>query len=491
MQITVKTDKNNTQNILDLIEKMGYSLPCNCHGAHACSGTSYSFNCSLIPKEDTTITLPDSACHTGTDSQKSSANICGISLETIPCTTGNVDTLLVDLGTTTVALVLMDSTNGTISQKNVFSNPQIKLGADVISRIHASRKGHKEELSLLIRQGLQKETERLCKKGNHSPASIKKCLIGGNTTMIHLLMDYDCTPLATAPFLPKKETPAPFFANNVNVRILPWISGFIGGDITAGMLGCHFEHNILFPSRDAILLIDLGTNGEIVLTYKGKTYATATAAGPALEGGCLSCGIAAIPGAISHATLSRKRVKISTIDNKLPLGICGSGALSLAADLIQKKYVSENGILSSNYPEEGLYLGTTSQGKKLYFTPADFRQIQLATAAIGAGIDTLCREADILPENLSAIYLAGGFGFFLRPEDAITLRMLPPIGVSSIIPVGNSCLQGLYRLALDSETDLQFLSRIKIINLAENPVFQNYFLHHMTYTEELISTTKS
>ena len=474
MQITIQADARNTKNILTLMEEAGCRLPCNCHGKHHCPGR-YSFDCDMVPKATVTVTLPDTE-----------QDIQGIALENRPLVPGPADTLLIDLGTTTAALVLMDKKSGELRQSCVFPNPQRSFGTDVISRIQASCEGWGTELTTQIREALQRETALLCQKNGQKTENITHCLIGGNTTMIHLLMGYDCAPLAASPFIPHEKSPAPFSADGTDIWIMPWLSAFVGGDITAGIYACGLEN-----TDKTSLLIDLGTNGEMVLSHKRHLYAAATAAGPALEGGNLSCGCAAVPGAISQVRLQRGRAQTTTIGNKIPVGLCGSGALTLCAELLRHNFLSPEGILSDSFPVEGIYLGRTADGRNLHFLADDLRQLQLAIASIGAGIDTVCKEAGILPEEIEYLYVGGGFGFFLPIQDGILLRMLPDLSLDKIHIMGNTCLQGLYLCSHKNAVEHMISLPYTIVNLASHPYYKERFLHHMTYSEDVSSITNS
>jgi uncharacterized 2Fe-2S/4Fe-4S cluster protein (DUF4445 family) len=475
MQLTIPADAGNQKQILTLIEEMGYKLPCNCHGKHRCPGMQYSFDCARIPKEPVTVTLPDSG-----------SPIHGIALENRPLSIGQADTLLVDLGTTTVALVLMDSQTGELRQTHVFPNPQISLGADVISRIHASLNGEGETLTKRIRETLSAQTTLLCRKNNQSKQTLTRALIGGNTTMIHLLMGYSCAPLSSSPFIPEHPVPAEFTYQQTRIQISPWLSAFIGGDITAGIKACHLD-----TDKKTALLIDLGTNGEMVLSHNNHLYTAAAAAGPALEGAGLSCGCPAVSGAICQVRLQHRRALCTTIDNKIPTGLCGSGAISLCAELLRHGLLKKNGVLSDDFPSKGIPLGTTVTGSKLFFTADDLRKLQLAIAAIGAGADTLCHEAGISPSSLSSIFLGGGFGFFLPVGDAILLRMLPLLPEERIHALGNTCLQGLYEYAVSGDGTPDITVPYETISLAENTFFKSSFLNHMSYSDDVSSTTYS
>ncbi len=465
MNVTVPANSSNTKTILTLLEESGYSLPCNCHGAHHCNGARYSFDCAMIPKKTITVTLPDTE-----------ETLCGISLENRTCVPGKGTCLLIDLGTTTIALALIDTDLGELRQTAVFTNPERSFGSDVISRIQSSISGNREQLKGIIRQALQKETAELCQKNKQTLQDITHCYIGGNTAMIHILMGYDCQPLAASPFQIAEKSPEPFFVQQCKVTILPWISAFVGGDITAGFYACPITRS------SPALFIDLGTNGEMLLHNSGAVYAASTAAGPAFEGNGLSCGCPGIPGAISAVTLHRLRPAITTIGNKLPIGICGSGAISVMAELLHHKYVTRDGILTGKFPEEGILLGFSQAGNAIHFTAEDFRSIQLAIAAIGAGIDTLCHAAGISSEQIRCVYLGGGFGFYLDLPACRSLGLLSHIDISCVIPMGNTCLQGLYQCACQQQASLSIPS-VTPISLADSDYFQSRFIAHMTYND--------
>lgn len=473
MQITIQADPTNTKTTLSLLEEMGYSLPCNCHGRRHCNGRNYSFDCSLVPKEPVTVNLPESV----------SENIIGISLEDKIPVIGAGDTILIDLGTTTIALALIDRGNAELRQTSVFANPQKQYGSDVISRIHASIHGKREALMSMLQKALAENIRQICLKNHQAPDELTHCYIAGNTAMIHLLMGYDCTPLARSPFTLREASPSPFLYKNCKVQILPWFSAFVGGDIAAGMHACHMDDTTVGKDSDTILLIDLGTNGEMLLRHKDLFYSTATAAGPAFEGNGLSCGCPGIPGAISAVRLMRLRPKLTTIGDLLPVGICGSGAVSLCSELLHHHYITPDGVLTEQFPSEGILLGHSPSNAPLYFTADDLRQIQLSIAAIAAGIDTLAYESGISPSDISTVYLGGGFGFYLDLEACRTLGLFSSIPISHIYPMGNTCLRGLFRCACETDiSSLIPLPATRTISLAGHPCFQKQFIHHMTYS---------
>lgn len=472
MKITIHATPENTKTILDLAEEQGFSLPCNCHGANACGGRQYDFPCGQIPHSDVTVRIPDVQ------------NFSGISLKQKTDKNIRPDSVLIDLGTTTIAIVFYNSASQTVFHSEVFPNPQRTYGADVISRILYDVKFHKDyTLKNLICAELENRYETVL--SSDSKISIRTCLIGGNTTMIHLLMGYPLDGMKQSPFTPFQTEIMAFNHRGTSVYLLPWLSAFIGGDITAGLLSLHFDSR-----HDTCLLADLGTNGELALLHHDIVYTASTAAGPAFEGGGLSCGCPAIPGALSDLTWHRIMPKMQTIDNKLAIGICGSGAISILSELIRNDFLLPSGILSENFPETGLLISRTTAGKNISFTANDVRQMQLAVAAIGAGIDTLCHEADISPETVSHLYLAGGLGYSISVEKASLTGLFSGIPVSKITPVGNSCLNGLASLSARPSSISRRIEKLKKQCreqiLADNPYFEKQFIHHMTY--EFIST---
>lgn len=472
MNITIHATPENTKTILDLAEEQGFSLPCNCHGANVCGGKQYNFPCGQIPHQDITVQIPGKK------------DFSGITLNAESDKSRLPDSLLIDLGTTTVAMVFYHSESQSVYHSEVFPNPQRNYGADVISRINYDVKFHEDyTLKTLICDEISNRYHAVI-SSNHNIA-IQTCLIGGNTTMIHLLMGYPLEGMKASPFTPYPAKNLSLSYDNCTVHILPWLSAFIGGDIVAGLLSLDFDRR-----ADTCILADLGTNGELVLLHQGTLYTASTAAGPAFEGGGLSCGCPAVPGAISDVTWNRIMPKLQTIDNKLPIGICGSGAISMLSQLITHGYLLPSGVLSEQFPEEGLLLSKTVFSGNLMFTANDIRQMQLAIAAIGAGIDTLCHQAGIAHTDIDHLYLAGGLGYNISLEKASRTGLFSEIACSKITSVGNSCLNGLAAISSDSFSLHNRINRLKEQSceqiLANDAYFEKQFIRHMTY--ESIST---
>lgn len=469
MKITVHGTPENTKSILDLLEDQGIPLPCNCHGANSCGGKQYDFPCALVPYEDITVTVHPRE------------SFGGLALSREQNKNHLPDTLLIDLGTTTVAMVYYSSLHKTVFYSEVFPNPQLPYGTDVISRIkYDTDPAHKHELTHMICEVLSQHYNSFL--ASHKNIPIETCLIGGNTTMIHLLLGLSLKGMAAAPFSPMGVSPDKlnFFQGSTEIRILPWLSAFIGGDIVSGMLYLNFGNR-----KDTCLLVDLGTNGELALVYEQKIYTAGTAAGPAFEGGGLSCGTPAVPGAISDVSLKRTLPQTRTIGNKLPTGICGSGAVSILSQLLTCQYMDSSGILTNKFPEDGLILSRTPSGQKIRFTKQDVRQMQLAVAAIGAGIDTLCHSAGISADDVDQLCLAGGLGYHINISRAAASGMFSNVETTRIHGVGNSCLLGLASIARRPDDLSRRIENLRKnsheVILADNDYFQKQFIRHMTY----------
>lgn len=472
MEITIHATPENKKTIIDLAEEQGFSIPCNCHGANACGGRQYPFPCTMVPHRDTVISLPD------TD------EINVTTLDAKADKTVLPDSLLIDIGTTTVAMVFYHSGAQTVFHSVTFANPQRAYGADVISRIKYDVEFHDDyTLKKLICDEISAQFHTFLR--SRRGIRIETCLIGGNTTMIHLLLGFPLDGMAKSPFTPYAQARLHIRSHDTDVYIVPWLSAFIGGDITAGLLSLHFD-----TRKDTCLLTDLGTNGELALLHSGILFTAGTAAGPAFEGGGLSCGCPAIPGAISDVTWNAVMPVLRTIGNKLPSGICGSGAVSILSELITHGYLLPSGILADKFPKNGVPVGKTISGTDIRFTASDVRQMQLATAAIGAGIDALCRRAGICVSDIRHLYLAGGFGHHIHTGKASVTGLFSNISTDRITPVGNSCLSGLAMVSSSLSSLENRTARLKTIChehiLADDDYFEQQFIRHMTY--ESIST---
>lgn len=396
----------------------------------------------------------------------------------------------VDIGTTTIVLSLLERN----SRKTIHSvstiNGQRVYGADVISRIQASTEGKKQELQESVRSDLKKGFEKLLAETGISSDKVMRFVIGANTTMGHLLMGYACDTLGVYPFTPvnidyirgsDKEILG-FGKGNMEVILLPGISTYVGGDIVSGMYACGFHE-----SDDVCLLVDLGTNGEMALGNKEKVLVTSTAAGPAFEGGNITWGTGSIPGAIAAAEIHGTDVSVKTIGNKPPQGICGTGVVEIIAELVREEIVEDTGAMDDDYFDDGFPIAETPNGKTIVFTRKDVREIQLAKAAIRAGLETLILRYGIKKEDVVKVYVAGGFGFKLNIEKAIAIGMFPVEFAGRIEAVGNSSLAGAMKYLQEEKGESHIDKLVKNsaeIGLSSDKDFNDFYMDYMFFESE-------
>ena len=399
--------------------------------------------------------------------------------------------ICIDIGTTTLAALLVNLETEADCQTAVSVNHQRAYGSDVLSRISASNSGKKWEIQRCIRQDLQKLIRELLQKEKITEQQIQRIVIAGNTTMCHLLCGFSCETLGVAPFEPvdiswMEGSAADFLGMkelDTKVVILPGISAFVGADIMAGIAKMNMHR-----SEGYHLLLDIGTNGEMVLGNCRHMYVTSTSAGPAFEGGNISCGMASIPGVISHVFMEETgKAGFQVIgeadgENKKKqqaIGICGTGMIDLVYELRKHQMIDEHGTYSDLYFDTGYELAG-----KVKFTQNDIREIQMAKAAIRAGVDILVKKAGIAFDEVDDCYLAGGFGTKIDITKAAGIGLIPKELEMKTIPVGNTVLAGtkevlLGRISKDELEKIQTMA--DVINLAEENDFEELYLSYMDF----------
>lgn len=447
----------------------------------------YRLACKAIPSSDVSVTL----CNRTEEAMKAvSVNKIRQQETKDPDETAGY-IIAIDLGTTTMVFRLSDVRSKNSLSTYTMVNPQRIYGADVISRIKASVDGKRVQLQQMIRDALLQGILEVMTKAGVAATDVLRIAIAGNTTMQHLLMGYSCETLGVYPFTPinlktlnlaledlfpeEKELTN---LKEIPVLLLPGISAFVGSDIVAGLAVCGFH------ASDSInLLIDLGTNGEVALGSKDRILVTSTAAGPAFEGGNISCGVGSIPGAISRITLSEGSVSYETIDDKVPVGICGTGVIELVSELLRTELMDDTGLLCEKYFQEGypiLYQGKAG----ITFLQKDIRELQLAKAAVRAGIEILLKRYGITYDQVDQVYLAGGFGFYLDVEKAIRIGLLPIEFREKIVTIGNSSLAGA-ELVAGKVKDIFYLeeliSKSQELHLSMDPDFNELYLEYMSF----------
>lgn len=418
----------------------------------------------------------------------------------------------VDLGTTTLAAALVDLVEADDLALAAQLNPQTRLGDDVLSRIaYATEKsGGVSDLQTLVLGALNELLARLVDQAGVRPEEIYEVTIAGNTTMQQLCCGLDPQWLGRVPFVPVVGRGLQVAAAELRLHIhprgkvylMPLIGGFVGGDTTAGILV-----TALAARPGPAMLIDIGTNGEIVLAAEGRLWAASTAAGPAFEGARISCGMRAAPGAIDKVVMDG-RLRINTIGGQPPAGLCGSGLIDVIAELLRHGLLTPQGRfarpeeLPAHLPAELVQrlvvrdgravfvLAPAEQaanGKDLLLTQYDVRETQLAIGAIRAGTTILLRRAGLKAQDLQAVLLAGGFGTFLRRSNAQRIGLLPPeVEHERILFQGNTSLAGA-RLVLLSRAARrqaeQLARRVEHVDLSSDPDFHTTFAEAMLFPD--------
>ncbi len=387
--------------------------------------------------------------------------------------------LAYDIGTTTVVAYLLDGISGQLLANASCMNPQGQFGADVISRIQYVLDGGGVEVQNCIRTALTKLTQDAAKQAGISPADISLASIVGNTAMHHLLLGIDPKPLVTPPYMPGifealELDAAQLLPFSGKVRILPNIAGFVGGDTVGCMVSTRFDQ-----LDELTLLIDIGTNGEMVLGNRHRRIACSTAAGPAFEGARISCGMRGAPGAVDHITLENGVIQHHVIGETYGIGLCGSGLLDLVAVLLDAGILDESGYLE----DKEYHL----EGTDVILTQKDVREVQLAKAAIRAGIELLAQQMDVHVADIQKVYLAGAFGNYLNPASACRIGMIPPVLIDRIIPIGNAAGEGAKMCALsraEFEYSKSLAEHTEFLELASLPDFQDCYVDALQFEEE-------
>ena len=427
-------------------------------------------------------------------------------------TSGRCFGMAFDIGTTTIVGSLLDMKTGHEVGLAADINPQVSFGDDVISRIEYSSKcdRHLHELQKTIMDAVSKLIKRACKEAAVSTEEIYEVTFAGNTTMEHLLCGIETAQLGQVPFVPAHAKglllPAAEFGLPIHPRgtayVFPVIGGFVGGDTVAGMLVTRIDQ-----LDGPVLMVDIGTNSEIVLAHQGKLWAASTSAGPAFEGAKISCGMRATRGAIEKVVFDGD-VRLGTIGNAQPVGLCGSGLIDAAAELLRHGIVSPEGRMLSadelpaslveplrkrvfcdgEHIEFRLHEDAKSEGRRpLALTQRDLRELQLANGAIRAGIRIVCKQAGIRTSDLGRVLIAGGFGSFIRRSNALRIGLLPTdVPHERIAYVGNASLDGAKwaLLSTNARKRAEELAHAALhVELSQDSDFQTQFTEAMIFPE--------
>ena len=379
-----------------------------------------------------------------------------------------------DLGTTTLVGQLMDLSSGKILSVETALNPQTKFGSDLISRLESALSGHMKEMVDLIRQKIGHMIE-IMTAGESKP--IQQILIVGNTVMQHFFGANDIRPLSYFPFESPDLGVRHFRASELgwrieaeNITFYPSIGSFVGSDILAGIMatGMHTR-------EEYTVLIDLGTNGEIVMGNRKKLLCASTAAGPAFEGAKISMGMLAITGAISSAHLEKKRWNCKVIGNVEPRGICGSGLIDVVAGLLELGLLGGFGEILSGEPDVHLV-------GPVRITQKDIQEFQLAKSAIVTGLELLRKKLGIGVEDIDRVYISGGFGSYINLDNVRITGMLH-FETERMHQLGNSALIGAKMFLFRDWAEVDaILAVTNHVNLESEPGFQDLFIQGLSFT---------
>ena len=486
------------ESILSALQKAGMAAPdAPCGGNGTCGkclvqveGLGEVLACQTLAFGDLTVVVPQR--NTGAVVAREGAGI------DFPITPRSGLGLAVDIGTTTVVAHLYDLQTGTRLGTRSGMNCQRPYGADVISRIGyiINHPEGLERLSKVIREQIAEYLGDLCAAAGRSQDQVVRVVIAANTVMEHLYAGLDPASIAVAPFTPlslfgdERRGDEVGLGEGCTVYLTPAEAGYVGGDITAGLLACGASE-----AEKPVLFLDVGTNGEMALGSAADGFlCCATAAGPAFEGAAISQGMAASDGAISAVEWDGAKLNLTVLGPGEATGICGSGLVDALAVMLEMGAVDETGRLlpPDEAPDGALpYLAEDEVGDVSFrltdtvaISEADVRQLQLAKAAIAAGIQTLLAQAGLSEDDVDTLYLAGGFGNYIRKESAAAIGLLPASMVERIVSVGNAAGQGAAAVLLSEQARVrldQLPGRCRYVELSGHKKFNEFYIECMCF----------
>lgn len=405
--------------------------------------------------------------------------------------------LAIDLGTTTLAASLIDCSNGERRAISGALNPQRRFGADVISRLDVAVNSAslQMEMTALIRAELRRIGQELCDTAGIAWGDVQKVAIAGNPSMQHILVGLALQSLAFPPYRPLYTTGTHLYSadlewdGSADIYLFPMPGGFVGGDAVAFVYGAE--------PGEATLCLDVGTNGEIALIEGESIWATSAAAGPAFEGGNLSCGMAALPGAISSVRIEGERLRLQVIGNEQPRGICGSGTIEAITELLRCNILEASGRLRNpgeiesnlaarviEYRGASAFVLYRDAERLIVLSQEDIRQLQLAKAAIRGGIDVLTERSRIQCDALKQVILTGSFGAVLRPEWLKTIGIFDESMVQTTRFMPEGVLAGVEKALAcrDGFGEVENLARrFRVVPLSGTPLFETLFMRHIDF----------
>lgn len=373
---------------------------------------------------------------------------------------------VLDVGTTTLALALVSLDEKRTVKVLTATNPQRAFGADIMTRIDFCRKSSVKPLQRVLVEEINAMIAKM------TAPTVDDMYVCANVTMLHTLFGVDCTSIGIAPYTPafleRREATAESIGLDGVKRVvsLPSVSSFVGADIVAGLY-----YTGLPTDGKYNLLIDLGTNAEIVLYSSKSGLSTAAAAGPCFEGANISCGMSATEGAIYAFESSYGRTAYKTVNGVEATGICGTGLVDIISELLKNGVIDETGYIDGNY----------KISDRVYLSPNDVRQYQLAKSAIYSAILALMRNAGVDFCDVSTLYISGGFSSKINITSAVTTGLIPRELAPKTVALNNSALRGAIKLACDGGEIEKYAKMIEYIDLSSNQYFENLFVENMIF----------
>ncbi|HPJ02169.1 MAG TPA: ASKHA domain-containing protein [Candidatus Limiplasma sp.] len=369
--------------------------------------------------------------------------------------------LAADIGTTTLELQLIHPATGAVLRRVAAPNPQAAFAADVIGRITAAAEGKGE--------AMRSQLLRTLREMIGDAYRVSRAVMTGNTVMLYLLTGKSPKALALAPFAAEDLFGRMETVLGFPTYLPPCTGAFTGADLTCAIL-----HSGMTQRPDTALLCDIGTNGEIALWHRGTLFITSTAIGPAFEGAGISCGMGGVAGAVDKVWAAQGRLDAHVIGGGKALGVCGSGLIDAVAAMRTLRWIDPNGTMDGE---------AVPLAEGISLTQQDIRQVQLAKAAVAAGIELLMDTAGVGASDIHALYIAGGFGSHLDPRSAAAIGLYPAALAPKVRVLGNAALEGAARL-LDTErqSDTDAIVRAaRPVQLSGNPQFADQFIRHMNF----------
>ncbi len=472
------------QSLLDILRNRGYDTYAPCGGKGTCGkcrvsvrGEGEVISCKYFPDKDIEIILPGEQEANILVHQTDFLDDVPFRQKPLHSSSSKTYGVAIDIGTTTLVLYFLNLVTGQVEKISSVLNPQAKYGADVISRINYCQENETglAELRSSLVDAINRELKKFIRLKDAEQICIEEIVAAGNTTMLHLLLGKDPVSIALAPFKPKFTEKQVCRGSTTGLNIypdgsvitLPCQTAYVGADIFAGLA-------VLKPVYRNYLFLDIGTNGEMALMMNGRIFTCATAAGPAFEGANISCGMAAITGALSHFCGPED---YSVVGNSEPAGICGSGIIDIVAWLLRNRLIDETGLLKEPY--------SIGSDNKISVNQQDIREIQLAKSAIYSGIRILMKVTGSGFNDIDALYLAGGFGNYINIDSAVDIGLLPAEMKERIYPVGNSAGIGALQYLKSDEIDERIsglLENSEYIELSDYDEFITEFAMNMNFS---------